>query len=100
MKMKKLERLGAIQYARTESQEQQLTALGYKVIGEEDVPDMDTEEKPAKNTEMKEVVEAVEEPLSDLTVAELREMLKKAGVNAPASANKAMLIEIAHANGM
>lgn len=103
MKLKRMQRLGAIRIAHNNEQYQKLKDLGYQEIGEvEAMPNAEQETKAEAAEDTEDVTSVTEEkdPLENHSVKELKKMLADAGVNAPSSANKAMLVDIAHANGM
>ena len=65
------------------------------------MPDPKPEVEAVDNAVAEQVEEAKEaDTLDEKTVAEIKTLMDEKGINYPKSANKAMLIEMAHANGL
>lgn len=97
--MTRLEREGIVKITSDASLIEQLEALGYQVVGEEEVPEpvkeVSDEAKEAESIPKDEIVEEV-----NYTAEALKEMLKDKGIEAPSKANKAMLLDMAKAEGL
>lgn len=93
MKEFRLEREGIVKITREPSLVEQLESLGYEVVSETEVAE-------ALEVEVVETVEGVKEEKPELSTKALKALLKEKGIEVPANASKAILEDMAKAEGL